>query len=194
MPRGLDQGIGPALGAKSSRLAPCCSFVPSGPAVRGGSPIKFIFPTMDQPLPSAGGYSRHHQHATPAASTNQQHHQLSQNQLFQSPQLPSPTQLLPPQSFPHQQPQVGWYHRTSCSRDELLPAPQQQQVTHLHQQPHVTVKRESVGSIAMQKDNASSSSLAGTRTSLDDAMPSTSDFVKKLYKYIVFIWSAVCSC
>ncbi|KAG6878519.1 hypothetical protein C0992_007970 [Termitomyces sp. T32_za158] len=133
---------------------------------------------MDQPLPSAGGYSRHHQHATPAASTNQQHHQLSQ-QLFPSP---SPTQLHPSQSFPHQQTQAGWYHRTSGSRDELLPAQQQQQL----QQQHITVKREPVGNIVMQKDNASASSggLTGTRTSLDDALPSTSDFVKKLYKML----------
>ncbi|KAG6899198.1 hypothetical protein C0993_012390 [Termitomyces sp. T159_Od127] len=36
----------------------------------------------------------------------------------------------------------------------------------------------------MQKDSVSNSGLTGARTSLDDAMPSTSDFVKKLYKML----------
>ncbi|KAG5350616.1 hypothetical protein C0989_010169 [Termitomyces sp. Mn162] len=116
---------------------------------------------MEQPLPSAGGYSNSRHHATvttPAAAANQQlHHQHSQ--LFPSHHLPSPAQLLPTQPFP-----PGWYHRTSSSRHELYPP--------------VTVKRESIGTSIMQKDNAAA------RTSLDDAMPSTSDFVKKLYKML----------
>ncbi|KAG5350775.1 hypothetical protein C0989_009327 [Termitomyces sp. Mn162] len=116
---------------------------------------------MEQRLPSAGGYSNSRHHATvttPAAAANQQlHHQPSQ--LFLSHHLPSPAQLLPTQPFP-----PGWYHRTSSSRHELYPP--------------VTVKRESIGSNIMQEDNAPA------RTSLDDAMPSTNDFVKKLYKML----------
>ncbi|KAG6900745.1 hypothetical protein C0995_003299 [Termitomyces sp. Mi166 len=143
---------------------------------------------MDQLLPSAGGYSisRHQAHA-PTPANQHQHQQSAQIQIFPSPQLPSPTQLrqpFPPRHDAHQQPQAGWYHRTSNSRDELHPAHVQQHNHHQQQQQQtVTVKRESIGNITMQKDNASSSSLGG-RTSLDDAMPSTSDFVKKLYKML----------
>ncbi|KAG6840532.1 hypothetical protein C0991_006127 [Blastosporella zonata] len=142
---------------------------------------------MEQNLPSAGGYLRHQQHAG-----NQE------PLLFTSTpqQLPSPNELLPRHTAPntvaydhhHQQQQQGWYpnHRTSNSRDEPGQHRQQQpQSHHSHQSAQVTVKRESTGNLSMQaKENASSSTPNGSRTCLDDAMPTTSDFVKKLYKML----------
>ncbi|KAG6911421.1 hypothetical protein DXG01_016518 [Tephrocybe rancida] len=149
---------------------------------------------MEQTLPSAGGYSRHQQHAG-----NQQQHQPL---LFPSAQLPSPAQLLPRLSsatndirYDTRQQQQAWYpnHRTSSSRDEPGHQAQSHHNINLSQQqqqsaPHITVKRESIGNLSMQaKDNASTSAANGARTStIDDTMPSASDFVKKLYKYAAF--------
>lgn len=58
--------------------------------------------------------------------------------------------------------------------------PQQQYTQYTNLQPRLAVKRESTGN-AMNVDNGKSNGAASGRSS-EDPMPSTSDFVKKLYK------------
>lgn len=144
---------------------------------------------MDQITPSSYQqpqrlliHQQHHQ--------NQQHQQLygyPQQQL--SPVAPlgstpyyseaiSPTHTSPPASATGNWPP----HRTSNTREELHTRLPQQQ----YYQQQVSVKREPLAATMSDKMSAGPSSglpQPATRTP-EDPMPSTSDFVKKLYKCI----------
>ena len=92
----------------------------------------------------------------------------------------------------HQQQQPGhsgqWGHNTThrsgaTARDEVLPPPH---LPHQPQQSTKSLKRDSTGVIMSQPNNTkmeSSTNGHGHHAS-DDPMPSTSDFVKKLYKCV----------
>lgn len=148
-------------------------------------------------LPSSSNSSANS--STPSASRQQlqyhlqQQQRLPQHQLYSIPQSQhyldnsSPTHSTPPTSASVSAATNWPPHRTSNTREEIHPSQQHQQFFLPQTEPDpISVKREP--SMTERNGHISSSS----RTS-DDPMPSTSDFVKKLYKYVLQLHSFLTS-
>ncbi|KAG6826169.1 hypothetical protein H0H92_000908 [Tricholoma furcatifolium] len=156
---------------------------------------------------SIARHHQHHQHSAGAGIPLNQHHHHHQQQP--PPPLHFPADDLPLRSaHDHQrfelpdsshssprEPQAQvWYQSdplASGSRNEQHDHEYQQRVNPHQPQPRhaVTVKQESLGamtsSIPMQTGNdVASGSTNAVRPSIDDSMPTTSDFVKKLFKML----------
>ncbi|KAG5637640.1 hypothetical protein H0H81_003865 [Sphagnurus paluster] len=133
-------------------------------------------------------YSRQHQQQQFPPSPSQLHSRGSGPLALRTDTLPALHNLGRYEVNPHhtQQQQLWSPHRAANPRDELHDQQQHQQhQQQQHQQQKVlpNIKRESTGQPSMPS-NDTNAQASSSRASMDDSMPATSDFVKKLFKML----------